>query len=174
MKPSKKKSFFFTGFPIPSKKLVNLVNCYLVKKKTFFEKLFFTRFNYRPVKSPLTIHHQRGKMGGFCAPVHRGQNNFQVPLVPKLVVPHCSLLMWAGGPEGGGGVNPLKCCSNCGVHNIAANHLSMSDCPAAGLNKQRRGSSNHLPHRGGGGGGSRLDTSSRPRDQASQAVQRRQ
>ena len=41
LKPSKKKHFFSPRFPIPSKKLVNLVNCYLVKNKTFFKTTFF-------------------------------------------------------------------------------------------------------------------------------------
>ena len=46
---------------------------------------------------------------------------------------------------GGGGFNAFNRCSDCEVHNTAANQLLVRDCPAAELNKQCWASSTYPP-----------------------------
>ena len=38
-----------------------------------------------------------------------------------------------------GAMTAFKCCSDCEMENSAANHLSVSECGAPGLNKQPAG-----------------------------------
>ena len=45
----------------------------------------------------------RGVWGGAVPRSTEAQAMFWVPQAPKSVVPHCSPLVWVGGPERGGG-----------------------------------------------------------------------